>query len=133
MKDDLSRASIVVAKLKSSTLDQVRIGFDIQLVFGTPGGILQIESAAFLRYDGASIKLDATEDPTSTSAVLSLLRTSVECVDLSERRLQLRFSSGEVFEVCPDEDYESWSLTGDDGGRVVCMPGGELAVWNAPG
>jgi hypothetical protein len=31
----------------------------------------------------------------------------------------------------PDPDYESWHLTGPGPGKqmVVCLPGGELAIW----
>lgn len=31
--------------------------------------------------------------------------------------------------VKADPDYEAWNVTGPGGPRIVCMPGGQLAVW----
>lgn len=45
--------------------------------------------------------------------------------------LRLEFDSGYFIEAFADEDYEAWSVVGAGGSRVVCMPGGELAVWSA--
>jgi hypothetical protein len=47
--------------------------------------------------------------------------------------LQLEFESGSSIRVFADPDYEAWSVVGADGFRVVCMPGGELAVWSGGG
>jgi hypothetical protein len=47
--------------------------------------------------------------------------------------LQLDFESGSSIRAFADPDYEAWSVVGVDGFRVVCMPGGELAVWSAGG
>ncbi|MFI2337943.1 DUF6188 family protein [Nocardia rhamnosiphila] len=47
--------------------------------------------------------------------------------------LHLEFESGISVRVFADPDYEAWSVVGADGFRVVCMPGGELAVWSGGG
>ncbi|GGL27945.1 DUF6188 family protein [Nocardia jinanensis] len=44
--------------------------------------------------------------------------------------LRLEFDSGSSIEAFSDADYEAWSVVGANGYRVVCMPGGELAVWS---
>ena len=36
-------------------------------------------------------------------------------------------------EVKAGDDHEAWQLSGPDGEMVVCMPGGELAVWGPRG
>lgn len=45
--------------------------------------------------------------------------------------LRLDFESGWSAEAAADPDYEAWNVAGTGGLRVVCMPGGELAVWPA--
>jgi hypothetical protein len=45
----------------------------------------------------------------------------------------LSFSVGEAnIRAVPDPDYESWNLVGPlpDKPRIVCLPGGELAIWD---
>jgi hypothetical protein len=43
--------------------------------------------------------------------------------------LVIVFASGAELRVGPSPDYESWTVTGPGGMRVVCLAGGELAVW----
>lgn len=45
--------------------------------------------------------------------------------------LELEFESGNFIRVYADPDYEAWSVVGAEGFRLVCMPGGELAVWSS--
>lgn len=45
--------------------------------------------------------------------------------------LQLEFESGSSIWMFADSNYEAWSVVGAEGFRMVCMPGGELAVWSA--
>ena len=42
--------------------------------------------------------------------------------------LTITFGSGAVLLVCADDDFESWAVAGADG-LVVCLAGGEVAVW----
>lgn len=44
--------------------------------------------------------------------------------------LLVSFADGTHVHVGSDEEYESWALAGPGGMKVVCMPGGELAVWS---
>ncbi|WP_408056209.1 DUF6188 family protein [Streptomyces ureilyticus] len=45
--------------------------------------------------------------------------------------LTWEFESGVKLTVRPDEDYEAWGLVGPKRRRVICTPGGEVAVWSA--
>jgi hypothetical protein len=45
--------------------------------------------------------------------------------------LTIGMESGNRATVAVDDDFESWTIVGPDGYRVVCMPGGELATWSA--
>lgn len=86
---------------------------------------------------GAGVVMDADPEPTGLGPVLGLPRTSVtESAAFDGGRLTLSFADGSAIEVPPSEDYEAWEVTGPRGLRLICMPGGEFAVWNpdpAPG
>ena len=43
--------------------------------------------------------------------------------------LTVVFGGGAELLVCADADFESWAVAGADG-LVVCLPGGEVAVWD---
>lgn len=44
--------------------------------------------------------------------------------------LRLSFANGASVIVEPDEAYEAWTMSGPGGMLVVCMPRGELAIWD---
>ncbi|CCF61488.1 DUF6188 family protein [Nocardia cyriacigeorgica] len=49
----------------------------------------------------------------------------------SSGSLELGLDTGVSVRVLPDMEYEAWSLVGPRGYRVVCLPGGQLAIWSA--
>jgi hypothetical protein len=57
----------------------------------------------------------------------------VDAVATANGVLRLAFASGSTITVPPDPRYEAWSVVGRAGSLVVCTPGGELAIWDAPG
>jgi Family of unknown function (DUF6188) len=44
--------------------------------------------------------------------------------------LRLTFGDGTRVEVMPHKAYEAWEVNGPGTRKVVCMPGGELAIWS---
>lgn len=44
--------------------------------------------------------------------------------------LALTFNHG-TLKVLPFEEVESWQMYDENGFRMICMPGGEIATWNA--
>lgn len=45
--------------------------------------------------------------------------------------LTLHFTDGATLRCAPDQNYEAWQVVGGSPQHlVVCMPGGELAVWD---
>ncbi|AYF76150.1 hypothetical protein D7D52_22515 [Nocardia yunnanensis] len=62
-------------------------------------------------------------------AALSGLITAAAVADGGELRIDL--ASGHRLVVEPDPYFEAWNLTVPGRYLVVCMPGGELAVWSA--
>ena len=43
--------------------------------------------------------------------------------------LTVHFADRSSLSVKPDAAYEAWEIAGTDGLRVVCTPGGHLALW----
>jgi Family of unknown function (DUF6188) len=43
--------------------------------------------------------------------------------------LELAFDNGMSLRVEPDDTYEAWTIAGPNGRKIVCMPGGEVALW----
>ncbi|WP_432760923.1 DUF6188 family protein [Nocardia cyriacigeorgica] len=49
----------------------------------------------------------------------------------SSGSFELGLNTGLCVRVLPDAEYEAWSLVGPRGYRVICLPGGQLAIWSA--
>lgn len=64
--------------------------------------------------------------------VLGLLHKRIESVSaMKDGHLNVIIDSGISLSVAPDHAYEAWDVSISNGIRVVCMPGGELAIWDA--
>ena len=73
----------------------------------------------------------ATDPPEAFVPVRNLLGTSISTSNIGENgSLSLTFDDGSILHVEPDPNYEAWNLSGPDGLVVVCMAGGELAIWS---
>jgi hypothetical protein len=87
------------------------------------GGELQLTSK------GTQYKMRG-DVPSSLAPVLGLCRSVVDsAVTHKDGRLEITFRNGENLCAYPLADTESWEVTGERSLRVVCMPGGDLAVW----
>ncbi|WP_157181858.1 DUF6188 family protein [Nocardia testacea] len=93
---------------------------------------VQIESVVEIGISGgASNRYSVGEIPAEVGPqITGVLR---EAHAIENGTLHLEFESGSSIRVFADPDYEAWSVVGADGFRVVCMPGGELAVWSGKG
>ena len=56
-------------------------------------------------------------------------RTIAEVAILAAGELRLGLDDGRTIFAPPGDPYESWSYVSEDGGRVICMPSGGLAIW----
>lgn len=90
---------------------------------------VRIEGRFTLRESGGD-RLEMTPESTETlGPALRLLRREVtDARAYKDGRLELAFSDGSFLTAASDEDFEAWEMGGGDQ-RVVCTPGGELAVW----
>ncbi|MFI6867602.1 DUF6188 family protein [Nocardia sp. NPDC050406] len=94
---------------------------------------LQIEGDLTLRTaNGAEFHATSDDYAAIDSELQSILGTTVMRADADEvRGLTLEFDSGAAIHIPVDQHYEAWGVVGPGGYRVICMPGGELAIWSA--
>jgi hypothetical protein len=56
------------------------------------------------------------------------MMTPVASVSEDAGRLDIVFA-GLTIAVPPDERYEAWQVRADNGLLMVCVPGGDVAIW----
>lgn len=104
------------------TLQFLGDGADLDIAIATPFSIEDSERTH---------RLDP-ERPESLGPALTILRQVVESATVNEDGgLELVFSNGLTLRLAPDPNYEAWESTSSGGAKVVCLPGGSLAVWDA--
>ena len=61
--------------------------------------------------------------------LVGLIGASIEAVSVSNAGdMTIRCAVGQI-DVCADDAFEAWQIYGPSGEIIVCMPGGELAIW----
>lgn len=113
---------------------EVVVGFTITIRFGEPVEFeLQIEGDPRFRTTTGILLTVTAENYADIDADLeSLVGSAVTKAVASEADgLNLEFDSGAALHVPVHAKYEAWGIVGIDGSRVICLPGGELAVWSA--
>jgi hypothetical protein len=113
--------------LAGRSLIQFCVGSGVRLdLEGSPHYEITIESP--LTIAGTNIeRADATS--VEVLAVLrELLMKPVSSVSEHQGQLSVVFESVTI-NVPSDDNYEAWQIRADDGLLIVCVPGGELAVW----
>lgn len=106
--------------------------FSLNLVFSGEWEI-RIETTFRLRAAEELLVIDPEEGLARSAEFLdALIGRAVDTAEVSERGLlTLAFEGGVVISVEPDTRYEAWTVAGPAGVKLVCMPGGEVAVWAA--
>ncbi|WP_156926013.1 DUF6188 family protein [Glycomyces arizonensis] len=91
-----------------------------------------VESALTFTDAGDATRCFEGDDPEAVAALGTLLQgLTFRASTVEDGSLHLAFTGGGELVAPPDPHYESWGVTGPAGQRIVCMPGGELAVWTA--
>ena len=109
-----------------------RVCFDYALtIFTSSDYELRIETKSTIKVADKGPTSFEPEDPAAVaSKLLSLVGMEVsEAMAIETGLLMLRFDMNAELLAEPHVEYEAWSLSGPGGERVVCMPGGELAIW----
>lgn len=114
-----------------------RVCFDwaVSLTVGTTGAALEIrieQPFSLVDTEGTRIILDPERDPAELAPVLHICRIgTVRLEAMKAGSLELELVNGSILNVPPVRDYEAWTLAGPKGLKLVCMPGGKVAVWSA--
>jgi len=111
--------------------DVVRCGRQVRVELS--GAYQLVIEAAFSVAGAGSAERTDPEDPAVALGprVRALAGRTVTTAASSGGNLGVECAGGVRLDVPVDDSYEAWQLHGPDGYRVVCTPGGELAVWSA--
>jgi hypothetical protein len=98
----------------------IRIGGDLLLITGD--GTQEFSPDTFTPDDPHPelAPLQALADQTITDSSID-----------TDGTLSLTFSNGNSLQVGPDGEYEAWDISGPKHSKIVCLPSGELAIWDA--
>ena len=81
----------------------------------------------------ADVGPNTYEDKNGVDRVIaSMVGNVVSDASTVDGMLLLSFNDGSVLRCEPDDQYEAWQVVGGSPQYlIVCMPGGELAVWDS--
>ncbi|MEV0335858.1 DUF6188 family protein [Nocardia sp. NPDC050717] len=115
-------------------ISEVELGFTATIRIGSPIEYeLQVEGEISVRTaEGRLVSAPSNSYVEIRGELESIVGSKVVRADASEvDGLSIELSSGAVLNVPVDEHYEAWGIVGLNGYRVICLPGGELAIWSA--
>jgi len=78
---------------------------------------------------GGAHELDPSADRAGLGVALGLFPNAVTEATVNEGVLHLAFDDGSRVVVPPQDDYETWQISGPGTSLIVSLPGGELAIW----
>jgi hypothetical protein len=78
-----------------------------------------------------AIACDLASDA-AAAALLSVLNRRASQIAVTGGQLAISFETGLTLRVDPDQCYESWQISSDDGLLIICTPGGDLTIWYPP-
>ncbi|TQS46505.1 DUF6188 family protein [Cryptosporangium phraense] len=120
--------------LAGCTLDSFEWGFSVNLAFSA-GWEVRIEGRFGLRTPHAGVMVDPATyygREIASPALAALVGRAVEAAEVSRSGLlAITFDRGPALTVGPDDEYESWTVAGPGGVKVICGPGGEVTSWPA--
>ncbi len=111
----------------------VRVCFDYALtLLVDPNTQLRLQANVELSdIDGTSVAFQPGGADVPAHRLVGLLHKEITKAWSSDGGvLTLQFACGAKLAATPDPDYEAWEILASDGFRVICMPGGELAIWD---
>jgi hypothetical protein len=115
-------------KLSGKTI--VSMLHEYTIIFRTNDGCsINVESLFELSWPGVQKTIDpeANENTEWRDQVLQQVITASNADD--DGTLRLEFANATTLKCPFDPDYEAWHTSGPGYNMVVCMPGGEYAIW----
>ncbi|MFD9797155.1 DUF6188 family protein [Streptomyces sp. NPDC059070] len=115
--------------LNGLPVSQLRVDHQLGLRLGEDAWI-SVETAAMVEDAGGGPALRLVPEQQEVAAALRLFGKAVaEATAFKDGRLLVEFDTGTRLTVAADPHFESWNIVGPNDVRVVCRPGGELALW----
>ena len=115
----------------SGSIVEVRSNGVLKLLTGS-GWHIDIESPLHYVDANGGRTIDARHPGIAETARELLVGKEIVSVRIDESgRLKVALDAKCTLTVWPDPDYEAWIIVGPDQEMLVCMPGGELAEWDA--
>ena len=103
--------------------------FSLEFQEGRQTAVLRIEGDFTIDDHGHTYRLNPSV-LTELGPAVALFGQVVRFARASvEGKLELTFINGRILSVDPDACYEAWEMTGPNGTRAVCLPGGTISVW----
>jgi hypothetical protein len=107
--------------------------FSLEFYEGEQAAVLRIEGE-FTISDRDRVYRLSPSVPMELGPAVALFGQVVRSARTSaEGKLELAFEDGRTLSVEPDACYEAWEVSGPDGMRAVCTPGGAISVWQPKG
>ena len=93
---------------------------------------LRVETNAAIEIPGeAALAFDPERPGTVAARLVNLIGKRVSRAEATNTGvLDIHFDDRVQLVVPPNDNYEAWSISGPRQERIVCMPGGELAIWS---
>lgn len=135
---ELGLAGFTVVRCSVDYAFNLNLSRPEQAVRGQEHASVTIEGPFEYVAEGATMRLHAEESPEQVGPALALFRRVVEeALVAQDGTLRLRFSGQMALRVPSLPRYEAWEILYGRGGRLICMPGGEIVIWseisNGPG
>jgi hypothetical protein len=119
--------------LEGQTVTQVSADFTVSLITDANYEV-RIETVFSMHTPDGDVNFPLGTDAIDPVLVRLLLRQTVTSSAAEESgALTIDLSGGISLRVEPHEIYEAWTIAGPGGKKIVCMAGGELAVWSEAG
>jgi hypothetical protein len=123
-----------VIPLAGKPVCRFQVDFQLTLEFFEPEDeetIVWISGRFKLELEGQEYELSAEEREKIGPAFALFRQTVNSALAHKDGILEITFAGGGRLTVPANPNYEAWGVTGVRWLRVVCMPGGDLAVWSA--
>ncbi|MGY1654138.1 DUF6188 family protein [Geodermatophilus sp. SYSU D01119] len=122
-------ADRLLRSVEGRSADQVRVGVgDVQVVLDD-GALLTLACPVTVAgRPGAAV------EPTSLDGVALLhpwLRSTASRAGVDAAGALTLTVGSTTLRCPPDPSYEAWAYDRPDGAKVICLPGGGLAIWDA--
>jgi hypothetical protein len=109
----------------------VQSGFDIQIFDDGPETTIRIDDplAVVTENPRPLAKMESEDAMLPSLGVFGKIVVSGSAMRRGARMLEIVFHPGVWFWVEPNHDPNTWGPYGSKGLVLICMPGGEMAVW----